>query len=222
MDLAKSLDYFDPSKLYNKQIHIIGVGAGGSIIAENLARFGVQELNIYDFDKVESHNIANQLYTEKHIGQYKTDALKEILKDVNPALKVNDRGKWEPGKRLKGYVFVCVDTIATRKDIYNHNLTNSNIDLLIDCRMTLTEGQAFTIDWKNPKKVEAYYANLDFTQEEADANQEVSACGFTLSASHTIRVLAGYVVANVINKINEQPTKSLIVIDTLNIGLLAI
>ena len=45
----------------------------GSRIAELLARLGIRKINIWDMDTVEDKNVANQIYTHKHIGMNKTD-----------------------------------------------------------------------------------------------------------------------------------------------------
>ena len=82
MNLSKSLEYFDPLNQVKGAIHIIGIGAMGSRIAELLTRLGIRKINIWDMDTVEDKNVANQIYTHKHIGMNKTDALEEILKEI--------------------------------------------------------------------------------------------------------------------------------------------
>ena len=61
MNLVKSQDYFSPL-LVKKRCHIIGCGSVGSTIAELLARLGITNISLYDFDTVSSHNLANQIY----------------------------------------------------------------------------------------------------------------------------------------------------------------
>ena len=77
MDLSKHLDFLTPAS-YGRPIHIIGVGAIGSRIAEQLARLGFTNLVIYDFDTVDEYNITNQLYTYPDIGLPKTEAYQFI------------------------------------------------------------------------------------------------------------------------------------------------
>ena len=59
MNLLKSKDYFSPNKV-NGKVHIIGCGSVGSTIAELIARTGIKDICLYDFDTVSPHNIANQ------------------------------------------------------------------------------------------------------------------------------------------------------------------
>ena len=67
MDLSKSYEYFQPEKLTDR-VHIIGCGSVGSTVAENLARSGVTKFTLWDFDVVEPHNLANQMFREKDVG----------------------------------------------------------------------------------------------------------------------------------------------------------
>ena len=78
MNLSKSFEFFDPAKCKGR-IHIIGCGSVGSTVAELLARFGITDFVLYDFDTVEPHNIVNQMFTAKHIYKPKVEALKEML-----------------------------------------------------------------------------------------------------------------------------------------------
>ena len=63
MDLSKSYEFFKP-EMCEERIHIIGCGSVGSTVAENIARFGLTKITLYDFDYVEQHNIANQMFTQ--------------------------------------------------------------------------------------------------------------------------------------------------------------
>ena len=83
MDLSKSYEFFQPEK-DDARIHIIGCGSVGSTIAENLARCGVTKMTLWDFDRVEPHNICNQMFRQQDVGKLKVEALKDILTDINP------------------------------------------------------------------------------------------------------------------------------------------
>ena len=86
MDLSKSYEFFAPEK-YNTRIHIIGCGSVGSTLAENLVRCGLTKITLWDFDKVEAHNIVNQMFRQQDVGKLKAEALKDILMDINPEVK---------------------------------------------------------------------------------------------------------------------------------------
>ncbi len=71
-------------KLKNAKVGIAGLGGIGSNVAVSLTRTGIGKLVLIDFDKVERSNLNRQQYFLKHIDMYKTEALKEILYDINP------------------------------------------------------------------------------------------------------------------------------------------
>ncbi|MDO5426800.1 MAG: tRNA threonylcarbamoyladenosine dehydratase [Coriobacteriia bacterium] len=76
-------------KFKNSHIAVIGLGGVGSFCASALARSGVGTLTIIDFDKIEASNINRQLFaTESTIGELKTDAAQNYLREVNSALKI--------------------------------------------------------------------------------------------------------------------------------------
>lgn len=155
MDLAKSYDFFKP-EMCRERIHILGCGATGSTVAENLVRFGLTNLTLYDFDTVEPHNIANQMFRSIDIGKPKVEALSAMLIDINPALK--ETLKLEPtgwhGQRLSGYVFLCVDDIDLRRKIATENRGNTYIKAMFDFRIRLEDAQHYAADWSNPKMVD--------------------------------------------------------------------
>ena len=69
-------------------IGVAGLGGLGSNIALSLDRVGVKKLVLADFDVVEPSNLNRQQYFVRHIGLKKTQALKELINDVNPFVEV--------------------------------------------------------------------------------------------------------------------------------------
>lgn len=63
---------------------ICGLGGLGSNIAISLARAGIGRLHLIDFDKVDVSNLNRQQYFPEQIGQFKTEALREILSRIAP------------------------------------------------------------------------------------------------------------------------------------------
>ncbi|MDT8442046.1 MAG: sulfur carrier protein ThiS adenylyltransferase ThiF [Desulfuromonadales bacterium] len=76
------------AKVKQACIGIAGVGGLGSAIAIALARIGIGQLIIADFDLVEPSNLNRQQYFLDQIGQPKVYALKESLARINPHVKV--------------------------------------------------------------------------------------------------------------------------------------
>lgn len=196
MDTRKHHDFFQPEKV-KENIHIIGCGAIGSTIAESLVRLGLTNLILYDYDIVEPKNIANQMFRTVDIGKSKTEALAEMLMDINPDLKKTLRieGKYE-GQKLDGYIFLAVDNIDVRKNIVKDNKFNAKILAIFDFRMRLEDAQHYAADWKSIKMQDELYASMDFTQEEAEEQTPVSACNEPLSVMFTVRGIVNAGIEN--------------------------
>ncbi len=75
-------------KVKAAKVAIAGLGGLGSNIAVSLARTGVGHLHLIDFDIVEPSNLNRQQYKIKHLGLYKTEALKNEIEEINPFIEV--------------------------------------------------------------------------------------------------------------------------------------
>ncbi len=76
------------TKLSNATIGIAGAGGLGSNCAVLLTRTGIGHLVIVDHDIVSVSNLNRQQYLPSHIGMPKVEALKEVLLNINPGLKL--------------------------------------------------------------------------------------------------------------------------------------
>lgn len=212
MNLNKHREFFDPEQ-FEDEIHIIGCGAVGSTIAEQLARLGIKKLHLYDFDIVSEHNITNQMFYQAHIGLTKLKALDEILHAINPDIElIHHPEGWEQDTPLSGYIFLAVDNIDTRKEIIKDNLFNPLIKAMFDTRMRLTDAQHFAALW-TPEGKKFLQETMNFTREEAANSTPISACGTALSVTPTVRIICSLAVANIVNVILEKPITKTILID---------
>ena len=75
-------------KLKKTRVCILGLGGLGSNVAVLLARSGIGYLKLVDFDIVEASNLNRQQYRISHIGLKKTEAMKTIIKEINPFVEV--------------------------------------------------------------------------------------------------------------------------------------
>lgn len=75
--------------LEGKRVMIVGLGSFGSQIAIELAKAGVGNFALFDFDRVELHNLARHTSTTKDLGRLKTDVLYESILGKNPYAKVD-------------------------------------------------------------------------------------------------------------------------------------
>ena len=223
MDLSKSYEFFQP-EMCKDRIHIIGCGSVGSTVAELLARFGLTEISLYDFDDVEPKNIVNQMFTQNDINRRKVDAVADIICRINPEAK--DKLKLYPdgwkGQKLNGHVFLCVDNIETRKEIVKQNMLNPFVKSMYDFRTRLTDAQHYAADWGSKKSKDAFLASMDFTHDEAMEATPMSACHVTLSVAPTVRMVCNVGVTNFINFIKDGKLHPLILVDAFSFQVDAI
>lgn len=213
MNLVKSQDYFDPTKLEGR-CHIIGCGSVGSTVAELLVRLGVTDISLYDFDTVSAHNLANQMFNNDDIGRPKVEAVADMLCRINPevkdTLKLFPEG-WTEKCRLGGYVFLCVDNIDLRREIVTKNRFNQAIKAMFDFRTRLEDAQHYAANWGDVAMIDNLIKSMDFSHEEAKASTPVTACNVEMGVAPTVRIICSYGVANFMNFIRKVPIKKIIV-----------
>lgn len=218
MNMSKFLEYFDPTEV-KQPIHIVGCGAVGSHIAEQLARMGLVNIHLWDFDTVDEHNIANQMFIQEDIGRSKVDAVLDMMYEINHDLGIPGQNKvflhgagWH-GEVLNGYVFLCVDNIDLRREIVKVNQYNPNCIAFFDFRMRLTDAQHYAAVRSDETQMKNLLGSMDFTPEEAAAATPTSACGTTLSVVYTVKTITAYGVANFVRLILGQPIKHMVLVD---------
>ena len=109
-------------KLAKSRVAVFGVGGVGGYVVEALARSGVGAIDIVDSDKVNETNINRQIIaTYQTLGQYKVDAMKERIGEINPECIVNvhrcfylPENKDEFDFSKYSYVVDAVDTVTAK------------------------------------------------------------------------------------------------------------
>ena len=89
--LRNQILFFDKdlSKLANLKVIIFGVGGVGGQVVEMLARSGIENLTLVDFDRVNITNINRQIIAlESTIDKLKIEVFKDRILDINPNAKV--------------------------------------------------------------------------------------------------------------------------------------
>lgn len=212
MDLSKSFEFFDPTSV-DAKIHIIGCGSVGSSLAEMLARLGLTNFALYDFDIVEAHNLANQQFTTKDIGRMKVEATADIITAINPdaAPTIQLYPEGYNGQRLNGYVFLAVDNIDLRREICEKNKMNRAIKAVFDFRTRLVDAQHYAADWKDMRQINNLIASMQFSHEEAHEATPKTACGRELGVAATVRTVVCLGVCNFINLLKGSKLKNIIV-----------
>ena len=212
IDFIRQINVFDPD-VFKKPVHVIGAGATGSWCAFFLAKLGVKDITVWDFDIVEPHNLPNQLYKPSDIGRPKVDALKGIIEDFTGITIKAMNEEVDGSTALTGVVFLLTDTMVSRNNIFKEALRfKPFVDLVIETRMDYNGGRIYTVNPMDVIQVNKYEETL-YSDEEADVSGP-SACG----ASQTIVATAVDIVAqaiwNFINYSNQEENYNEILLDT--------
>lgn len=180
---------FDPDQ-FHEQVDVIGAGATGSRIVMSLARLGVKDIHVWDFDKIEEHNVPNQIFGRNDVGASKADAMRKlVLRDTGT--KISSHKRKVNGKQPLGeVVFLLTDTMESREEIWKNGIkNNTGVRLMIETRMGPDCGYVYSVNPCLPKDVRAWEKTL-YKDEES----EESACGATVTVGPTADVLAGIAV----------------------------
>lgn len=118
------------NKLRHTTVAVFGVGGVGSYAVESLARSGIGNLVLIDYDVICESNINRQIHaTTKTIGMSKVEAMKNRIEEINPDCNVKvfmEKYSYESNQYLlsKDYDYV-IDAI---------DMISSKIELIVNCK----------------------------------------------------------------------------------------
>jgi len=85
---SRNTGILESGTMMDKCAFILGCGSVGSLAALELARAGVGKFVLIDNDILEYHNLCRHQCSIEDIGEYKTDAVKRRILNINPAAEV--------------------------------------------------------------------------------------------------------------------------------------
>ncbi|MCD8314421.1 MAG: tRNA threonylcarbamoyladenosine dehydratase [Firmicutes bacterium] len=112
-------------RLSESRVAVFGIGGVGGYATEALARSGVGHLVLIDDDRICLTNLNRQVIaTRKTVGQYKVDAMKERILEINPNAEVEVRKCFYLPENADefdfsqySYVIDAVDTVTAKLGI---------------------------------------------------------------------------------------------------------
>jgi molybdopterin/thiamine biosynthesis adenylyltransferase len=206
IDNSRSSSIFTPLPSM-PMIHVIGVGATGSHIWDQLVCLGYPNMTAWDFDKVEAHNLNNQTYLYEHINIPKVHALKELTEAKHPSASYSYRNTkvtnetFERSATIEGIVVIATDTMASRKLLGAEIHKLDTIQFMVEPRIASKHCNVYAFP---PQSMKSYDEWWDTLGDDDDPRYEVSPCGGSISVKPTITLASSLCVWAIIDWINEQ------------------
>ena len=199
MELTRQRDLINLERLSQIRILMIGAGGIGSFAAHALAKMGVENLQVWDKDLLESHNIPNQNFNLDQVGKSKVEALQH---NIYEATHTNINAKYDFFTSDISYqpdiIISGVDSMVQRKLIYDglKEETKSQPIYYLDARMSARAMSVFALRFDNPKSMERYASSL---YSDAEAEQERCTAKSIIHTPYACAYVLGTIVHAIIN-----------------------
>jgi molybdopterin/thiamine biosynthesis adenylyltransferase len=133
-----------------KTVTIIGCGGVGSWVAFDFALTGVKHIILIDYDKVEMSNLNRTPFKLSNVGQYKTEALSELIAERRRDVKIS-----------------CINKQIEDCNSYEMSIVK-NTDVIIDCR-----DNSNTMEQDIMEKANIITGGYDGSSVTIDINREI-------------------------------------------------
>lgn len=201
----------DVDLLAKTRFTVIGAGAIGSAVVVQLSKMGARNITVYDFDRLEDHNFASQMYPISENGKPKVLALKSVAKDYGECDIVAENRPWTDGADKTDVVLCCVDNMDVRKRIFDYY--KDKAQFFVDGRMSAMVFRVYGVDYSSPEQIAYYEASL-FPQDKAAKEK----CG-EKSIIFTVGSVASQVVTQVFLWLNKDYRPTEVTMDMYNINI---
>ena len=195
-----------------------GAGGIGSWLTLMLSRAGFFPI-VYDFDILEEHNLAGQLYTKSDAEAMvpKVDALKGLCKQFADTDITVMNERYTKDSMSHNYVFSAFDNMQARKDMFAAwkeyvkewedfkdivdaaHIPNISLSepIFIDGRLTAEQMQIFCV---TPDKIEEYEKHLfdDTEVQDAPCTMKQTSHSAAMIASHMVGFFTNHMTNNAV------------------------
>lgn len=194
----------------NLNVTVGGAGSLGSWVSLFLSRKGCK-VDIWDFDKVEAHNLGGQLYRKTDVNIPKTTALGTICADFGGTPLFKNSIKYEEDSTTYSVCMACFDDIEARKDMFTNWLKVCEFwkendmntpTLFVDARLSHDNFEIYAVPYESVEAIEAYKKTLFPKEEAADLP-----CGLKYSTEYAA-MAAAQMVAMLNNYLSNQKLKA--------------
>ena len=218
--VLKNVGTFGQKKIINSKVLIVGAGGLGCPVADLLARSGVGEIGIIDYDKVSLSNIHRQtLYTAKDVNKFKVDVVKKRLNLINKSIKINTYNRKASEKNLIN-IINKYDIIVDGSDNFKTKFLLNKYSLkfkkiLIVGAISKFDGHIFTFDFNSKKSpcLKCFYQS-----EPSDGILNCEAEGILGSTANIVGAVQVNEVLKKILNIGKDLKSNILILDLLNLN----
>ena len=218
--ILKNIGIFGQKKILRSKVLIVGAGGLGCPVADLLARSGVGEIGIIDYDKVSLSNIHRQtLYTAKDVNRYKVDIVKKRLSLINKDIKINTYNKKASEKNLNNIINkydIIVDGSDNFKTKFLLNKFSLKLNkILIVGAISKFDGHIFTFDFSSKKSpcLKCFY--------QSEPSDDILNCETEGILGSTANIVGAIQVNEIIKKIlsiGKDLKSNILILDLLNLN----
>lgn len=167
LDIRRHQGIVSAKKLDGARVTLIGAGSVGSFAALLITKLGLQNVEVYDEDYVETWNMANQFYrvTEDY-NHFKVDALAAVIEQFSGIRMIIHKEKYA-AQKLAPIVIVATDTMDSRKLVWEQAKLQG-VERFIEARMGGQSGSVYSIDALNLKD-RVFWEEMWYPDSEVEA-----------------------------------------------------
>lgn len=184
-----------------------GAGGTGSWTTMLLARAGFRPV-VFDFDTVEIHNMAGQLYTRDAIGKSKVKALQELIESTCDTKIMACNQSLDTETRISRFCIAAFDNMAARRTMFESWKKNCCLEghplkdaLFIDTRLEVQHMWIYCLSPLKPDNIKEYEEK--YLKDDSEIPEAM--CTFK-QTSHAAAMLASNVVGFLTNHITNVAT----------------
>lgn len=192
---------------HEEKCMIGGAGGIGSWLTLFLSRAGFNPI-VFDFDRLEEHNLGGQLYTVRDIGKLKVDALAIMCKTFSDKTISIFNKKIDLSSPTHYFCFSAFDNMLARRemfDVWKRSFSQSVImPLFIDGRLTAEQIQIFCVTPANIERYEEHLFDDSLVEDAPCTFKQTSHCAAMIAAhmtafftNHITNIYEGQIVRDV-------------------------
>tara|TARA_B110000014_G_C19932099_1_gene482205 strand:+ start:39 stop:797 length:759 start_codon:yes stop_codon:yes gene_type:complete len=218
--ILKDIGIIGQKKILNAKVLIVGAGGLGCPVADLLARSGVGEIGVMDYDKINLSNIHRQtLYVTQDIGKYKVNIVKKKLNLINREVKINIYNKKANNENLSK-IINKYDIIVDGSDNFKTKFLLNRLSLkfkkkLVVGAISKFEGHIFTFDFNSKKSscLKCFY--------QSEPSDEILNCeseGILGSTANIVGAIQGNEVLKKILNIGKNLNSNILILNLLELN----